>query len=536
MEIAMAHEDREKLFEKALTRQLRSSAPAVHGGDLQGNTSAESAGCPETEILAAYHERSLSPAELTSWKSHIVGCARCQEILKQLEMTEEIPLGAAQETELLVSQERQLVAAAVASAAAPSTPAMRSKVQPLPARRKMIWQWVAPAGAIAAMLLVWVSLRETKTAPPLRPLPAEMADQKSLPKAPGATAPSARLREHAVDNETDQLEGRLKTKEKERAGKNETPPLTAYSRVLRKDGAIDEETKPLAGLEKKQLQKVPPPPSPPLAVNDLAVNGRDFQQLTQLSPGTSAKEDARSNDNLRGQAAGVVGGAPSRARVAGKPPEKPSDDLRSGAPQNSQLQANNANAPIQSTSQSVEVQVQGAAAPVSTAAAPAPAAPQSADASKQADLSQITTAQEPSTSAFGDLQSLKLAKAKAENAHFAVVAGGNVIWRVGLAGFIAQSRDAGHTFTQQESGVKTELVAAAAPSESVCWTVGRSGTILRTIDGGAHWTKLVSPIKQNLGGVHAEDADHATIWDVPHRTSFATTDGGTTWTPVPNEQ
>jgi hypothetical protein len=531
MEIAMAHEDREKLFEKALTRQLRSNAPAVHGSDLQGNTSAESAGCPEAEVLAAYHERSLSQAELTSWKSHIVGCARCQEILKQLEITEEIPLGATQETELLVSQERQLVAAAAASAAAPSTPATRSKVQPLPARRKIIWQWVAPAGAIAAMLLVWVSLRETKTAPPLRPLPAEMADQKSLPVAPAATAPSAGLREHAVDNETDQLEGRLKTEKKERAGKNETPPLTAYSRVLRKDGAIDEETKPLAGLEKKQLQKVPPPPSPPPAVNDLAVNGRDFQQLTQLSPG---KEDVLSNDGLGGQAGGVVGGAPGRARVAGKPAQKPSDDLRSGAPQNSQLQANNANAPIQSTSQSVEVQA--AAAPVSTAAAPAPAAPQSADASKRADQSQITTAQEPSTSAFSDLQSLKLAKAKAENAHFAVVAGGNVIWRVGLAGFIAQSRDAGHTFTQQESGVKTELVAAAAPSESVCWAVGRSGTILRTIDGGAHWTKLVSPIKQNLGGVHAEDADHATIWDVPHRTSFATTDGGTTWTPVPTEQ
>jgi hypothetical protein len=380
------------------------------------------------------------------------------------------------------------------------------------------------------MLLVWVGLRETKTAPFMTTLP-EIADQKTLPKAPEPSASSSAARGQTSDREADQLERRLE-EEKEGAGKNEGPILTANSPALRKD-TIRDEDKPVGSLDKKQLEKVIPPPSPaPAANNDLSLNGRNFQQLTQLVPGTSGKEDARSDNNSRGQAAGAVDGAvPSRARVA----EKPSDDLRSGAPQNAQLQANNANAAVQSSTQAVEVQSQAAAVSVPAAAPPAPSTPQSADASKQAELNQVTAAQESSVSAFSNL-TLKAAKAKMKDAHFAVVAGGNVIWRVGLAGFIAQSRDAGRTFTQQESGIKTELVAAAAPSDSVCWVVGRSGTILRTIDGGAHWTKLVSPIKQNLGGVHADDADHATVWDVPHRTTFATTDGGATWTPAPNDQ
>src|SRR5579862_251396 len=343
MEIVMAHEDREKLFEKALTRQLRSGAPGVGSSDLQGNTSGENAGCPDAEILAAYHERSLSPAELTSWKSHIVGCARCQEILKQLEITEEIPLGAAEETELLVSQQPQLVSAAAASASAPAAAAVRSKVQPLPTRRKMIWQWVAPAGAIAAMLLVWVGLRETRTAPPLRTSPSEMADQKTLPKASAAPASSPTTQERATDRETDKLEGRLKAQEKETAEKKKGPILTANSPAFRKDATRDE-AKPQGSLETKQLEDVTPLST--YKADDLPLSGRNYQQLTQLAPG---KKDSHSNDKLGAQVGGVVGSV-SRARV----PEKPSDDLHTGAPQNAQLQANNTNVAAQT--QTVEVQ------------------------------------------------------------------------------------------------------------------------------------------------------------------------------------
>src|SRR5881394_1896435 len=101
----MAIDDRERNFEKALARELR--ADALNGLH-----------CPDAETLAAYHERMLSPEELVAQKSHIAGCARCQEILATLELTEAVPIS-----------ERDLQKA------------------------------VVPAGAIAAGLLVWVAVR-----------------------------------------------------------------------------------------------------------------------------------------------------------------------------------------------------------------------------------------------------------------------------------------------------------------------------------------------------------------------------------------
>jgi len=75
----MAIDDRERNFEKALARELR--ADALNGLH-----------CPDAETLAAYHERMLSPEELVAQKSHIAGCARCQEILATLELTEAVPI------------------------------------------------------------------------------------------------------------------------------------------------------------------------------------------------------------------------------------------------------------------------------------------------------------------------------------------------------------------------------------------------------------------------------------------------------------
>ena len=76
----MPFDDRDRSFEKALALRLRANMPAP--------------GCPDAETLAAYHERSLAPDELTSWKSHIASCANCQQILAHLEALDEIPLGA----------------------------------------------------------------------------------------------------------------------------------------------------------------------------------------------------------------------------------------------------------------------------------------------------------------------------------------------------------------------------------------------------------------------------------------------------------
>src|SRR5271155_4373902 len=83
----MGHDDRDRSFEKALGQHLRVGAEA----------GVRNAACPDAETLAAYHERALSLEELSSWKTHIAACARCQEILAQLELTDNLPLAAAEE-------------------------------------------------------------------------------------------------------------------------------------------------------------------------------------------------------------------------------------------------------------------------------------------------------------------------------------------------------------------------------------------------------------------------------------------------------
>src|SRR5215467_1996216 len=89
----------------------------VRAGDLH---------CPDSDTLAAYHERSLLPEEMNSWKEHIVGCARCQAILAELEATDSIPLQASEKEEVLMA-----AAAARAASAASEPSAVRIGASPV---------------------------------------------------------------------------------------------------------------------------------------------------------------------------------------------------------------------------------------------------------------------------------------------------------------------------------------------------------------------------------------------------------------------
>src|SRR5260370_2148677 len=101
MEKAMATDERDGMFDKALARHLRSAAPAGQAAEMPGAFASQGGACPDPETLAAYHERSLLPEQLNSLKEHIVGCANCQTLLSHLEMTDEIPLQAAQAEQVL---------------------------------------------------------------------------------------------------------------------------------------------------------------------------------------------------------------------------------------------------------------------------------------------------------------------------------------------------------------------------------------------------------------------------------------------------
>src|SRR3984893_2234485 len=196
MDKPMAPDERDRRFDKALARHLRSAAPAREAAKLPTLSASQGGSCPDSETLAAYHERSLLPEELNSWKEHIVGCANCQNILAQLEATDEISLPAAEREELLAKRSEPVIAGrnveAFPAAAAPAqSQRAAGAVPPKKSRRALLlrgarWQWLAPAGAIAARLLVWIALHENQ---PLA-LPNLKAVQVATKQAPPPPPPT----------------------------------------------------------------------------------------------------------------------------------------------------------------------------------------------------------------------------------------------------------------------------------------------------------------------------------------------------------
>src|SRR5713226_5550024 len=105
----MAPDERNRSFDRALARHLRSDGSSPDRAISPSRELSPAGECPDPETLAAYHERSLLPEQLNSWKEHIVGCAHCQTILAQLEATDDISLQAAEQEEILAVKESEPV-------------------------------------------------------------------------------------------------------------------------------------------------------------------------------------------------------------------------------------------------------------------------------------------------------------------------------------------------------------------------------------------------------------------------------------------
>jgi len=110
-----------------------------------------------------------------------------------------------------------------------------------------------------------------------------------------------------------------------------------------------------------------------------------------------------------------------------------------------------------------------------------------------------------------------------------------VFWKLQPAGTVQLTTDGGKDWKSLETGANEDLTAGFAPSSNVCWIAGRSGTLLLTKDRGTHWSRINTPIAGDLGGVHAADAKHASIWDATRHTSYETSDGGSTWKQTTNQ-
>jgi Photosynthesis system II assembly factor YCF48 len=195
----MPRDDRERNFENALARNLQANTPAGSQSNAPASSpashSASASDCPDAEILAAYHERLLSPEEMISRKEHIAVCPRCQEILAQLEATDEISLEADQEEfaplQAVAVPRMPVLQAAQSSARPPAqeVAAQRASRLEVP-RRSANWRWLAPAGALAAILLVWVALHERSAQEfKLAQNQHALAPEVSPPAAPPAPQP-----------------------------------------------------------------------------------------------------------------------------------------------------------------------------------------------------------------------------------------------------------------------------------------------------------------------------------------------------------
>ena len=457
----MAPDERDRRFDKALARHLRSAVPASQGGS-----------CPDSETLAAYHERSLLPEELNSWKEHIVGCANCQDILAQLEATDEISLPAAEREEVLAKRSEPVIAARNVEAF-PAAPApgqsqrTAGAAPPKKSRRALLlrgarWQWLAPAGAIAAGLLVWIALHENQ---PL-PLPSLQQVQVATKQAPPPPPPTPSV-STAVTEISPSARAALKKPQSaadEFAGAN----TGGASGAVKSDG--------------KQ------------------------EYLAQVSPSKSMadKESRLRKDAERGSSVDLLRAQEQLDRDA---------KTATGAIQE--------NAEVQLQTQAANVQSQNQLNINSPkVAGPAP-------------LSQTEAKKMKAASAAPAAASLEVAR-EIFNPRLISPPGSSFIWRAGRSGLIELSKDGGASWSRQTSGVLADLLTGSAPSDKVCWIVGRVGAILLTTDGGAHWTLIPSPLSEDLGGIRATDERHATIWNARNTKNFETSDGGLTWKPAPN--
>ena len=487
----MPSEDRDRMFEKALARHLRSDAAAA----------AESA-CLDAELLAAYHERLLSLEEMSAAKDHLVSCARCQEILAQLEATQDVNVLQNRRDDLAAAgaafpvKSSEVVEEADAAASLPLPDKKATNVAEFRSKRNSRLRWAAPAGAIAAGLLLWIGLRDyrsqlSKKSEPATQIAANRGDAARTPPFPAA-----------------EPEPMMKSENLARESRGE---LKEYSGAPPSSGLHDEMQnfrKSAQPAAHPDADKKAPSPTPLAAAPKVLSPKR--QSDDRLSPAEAGKLSAKTEkSDVPSETAAL-----DSAQVTGRDIQNPESEPQI---------------------------VAGAAGGAGTPATPPAPSPQPAlsrtkvAAETQAGAAEVVDAsrlnKDLNQPAFNNRAVLSVAALPSVVA----TSDGRSIWRFGEHGAIAHSSDSGKTWESQYAALTVTLTSGSAPNRKTCWIAGAGGALLRTTDGGKHWQLVTTPISADLGGVHATDAKHASIWDVPNRLSYETSDGGVTWKQTANE-
>jgi hypothetical protein len=491
----MAGEDRDRLFEKALAQHLRADGAAARAST-----------CLDAETLAAYRERQLSPQEMSAAQEHLVSCLRCQEIVAQLESAKDLDVPNAEHRAVDTRAASALKSSGLAeksSAAVADTKPIaeiqsKGKVANFPTKRNSPLRWAAPAGALAAGLLLWIGMRDFRAQRKPAAEPTQMAENRS--------EASRDSRENYVAPRTPQLSDKEKSDTVARKGQEKRNAPEQGDALEEKAGSrrYDE-------VLHDDMQSSKP------ASRSLERQSEDKKAAAPAPPPVRRPAESKSSASSAG-----FGGA------QGKPtPKSENAERAAGSAKLDSVQVARGQ-----TNQTKQQNVVGGIAPPpkgqTQQAAPA-AAPMSSNESvtvesqalkKDSDLPMM------SRTAVSNLGSLPFV-ASAEN--------GKNIWRFGEHGSIVKSSDGGKTWKSQTAVVGVTLNSGSAPSKKICWIAGAAGTLLRTEDGGKHWQLVTTPISADLGGVVATDAKHASIWDAGHRLSYETFDGGATWRQIGKE-
>ena len=574
----MSAEDRDRLFEKALARHLR-----AEGG-------ADESVCPDAETLAAYHERMLAPDETMSAKSHIVACARCQEILAQLEMT--------QGTQESLEREADTVAVAASPAAVSGAQMSSRKVAPFPATKRNLLRWVAPAGAIAAGILIFLGVRNYHVAQMQSYSNTQVAQNRDeaapVPEA-GPATPGNRAREQRSDapggnvRQEDSLRSSKASRDQEpalsaqnklqeQANANLASPMLAAPQAVEKKAA----RKPSAGA----ASAAPQFQAGAGSGGGFAPKKEDLAAGGKIAAYDDALADRRLQKSEDSQAA-VAGGLPKAPVMAPPPPPAPVSSAAkalpaqaSGTGQLHGMVTDSSGAAVAGASVALKSEKGSTVASTSTDNAGAYTFNEVAAGNYQLELQSAGFKTDNITGlnvAPGDnvidaklqvgasTQTVEVSGQAAEvssevvaldarqkdkkqlalngrnltalNALQSVASApdGRNIWRFGAHGEIAHSGNGGKNWETQVAPVAGTLSSGSAPSNRVCWIAGAAGTLIRTTDRGKHWQIVTTPLTGDLGGVKAADEKHATIWDSGNRMRYETSDGGVTWQPTANQ-
>jgi hypothetical protein len=455
-------------FERALAQHLR-------GGSAQAN-------CPDAETLAAYHERNLSLEEMARWKEHISACEACQEALALVETTESQLAEVWEERGIPVLEAASVPGAHAgtipkrsATAEASSAPQAAATPVAINRRRPALLRWAIPLGAVATVVLVFIGIYEQRAeqrAAKVAHYSDTVIARRQEPATPGPTLDEQKSK---LPSQLQSKDERASTAELSRPEKDQDLPAKPTAKPMERakvaGDAERESRNALAGGRFEKKTASPPPPAPNLPVQTstdavLSENAPVIAAAPRPAPPPAPMA-------YGGNVGGAAGGLKARADAKSVPP-----------------------------SATETVTVESAAPPIDTTT--------SSMMTKQGVASQMVEV----TSAGAGL---------------ILTPDNRVFWKLQSPGTVQLTTDGGKDWKSLETGANADLTTGFAPSSSVCWIAGKSGTLVLTKDRGRHWTRLSTPIPGDLGGVHAADAKHASIWDAARHTSYETSDGGATW-------